>query len=451
MVTANFFAINARFNRRADQCTAMDHVRIYAGIVLSLIAAAVLLAGCTGTSQNTPPENIEVSITPANIGYGSSVTEANNQFGYDLYTTISNGSPGNVFFSPFSISSAFALTYEGAKGKTADEIRTVFHFPQNVSTLREDFFAIDAGLNNGNDANYTLRTANALWAEKTFAFLPSYTDAAVRYYDANTTNLDFITQPEASRQTINAWVGDKTAGKIPELIPAGAIDPATRLVITNAVYFNGTWALPFDANQTSSADFHVTSEKTVQVKMMQKTGEDARYNYAETGNLQVLELPYAHGPGHELSMIILLPKNADITAAEAALDPKNLTAIENSTTVQQVQVYIPKFKVETQYMLPTTLASMGMPTAFTGTADFSNMDGRNDLYISDVIHKAYVDVNERGTEAAAATAVVMRMNAVYNPNPVPTFRADHPFVFLIEDKDSGTVLFIGKVTDPTNS
>jgi serpin B len=219
-------------------------------------------------------------------------------------------------------------------------------------------------------------------------------------------------------------------------------------VITNAVYFKGNWVTQFDENHTQDADFRVSPQKTVTVKMMQRTGEDAVYQYAETADLQLLSMPYAHGSGSGLSMIVLLPKNDSLAAAEAALDPQNLSALERGAYSQRVMVYFPKFRIEKGYSLPGTLASMGMPTAFTGAADFSGMDGTKNLYVGDVIHKAFVNVDEKGTEAAAATAVVMKVSAILHEKPVPVFRADHPFLFLIQDNDTGAILFAGRVTNP---
>jgi serpin B len=318
--------------------------------------------------------------------------------------------------------------------------------------MREGYAAENAEINAGN-AGYTLSTANALWAEKTYVFLPAYTAAAEQYYGANTTNLDFVNQPEASRQTINSWVADKTNDKILDLLPEGSIDALTRLVITNAVYFKGTWEKQFDANQTADAPFTTPDGSQVTVKMMQQTGEDATYAYAATAGIQMISLPYTAKDGKGLSMVILLPRGNNLSAAVPYLDPANLSALEQNASSRQVKVYIPKFKVETQYSLPGTLAAMGMPTAFSGNADFSGMDGTKDLYISDVVHKAYIETNEEGTEAAAATGVVMKSMAVAHGSeePVPVFRADHPFLFQIQDNDTGTILFTGRITNPNGT
>ncbi|WP_292728888.1 serpin family protein [Methanoculleus sp.] len=421
-------------------------------LLASLIALGCIAAGCTDLPETTsaesaPPGGQE---TPDNhMAPNSSVAAGNTRFAVDLYRQLANApdSEGrNLFFSPYSISSALAITCEGARGTTADEIGSVLHLPENETLRRAGFAGLDAILNS-EDENYTLRTANALWAEETYPFLPDYVDVAARWYGANVTNLDFKSSSEASRATINRWVEERTEDRIRDLLPAGSIDSLTRLVITNAIYFKGTWANEFDANETSEEEFRVGPNETVLVPMMQRTDEDAVYGYTETDTLQVLELPYAHGNGTELSMLVLLPKEDNLTAAEESLDAETVADLRESLVRERVRVFFPKFTLETAYSLPGTLGAMGMPTAFTDAADFSGMDGTQDLFISEVVHKAFVDVNEEGTEAAAATGVVMGVTSV-RPNDTPVFRADHPFIFLILENDSGTVLFMGRVANP---
>ena len=375
-----------------------------------------------------------------------SVVDANNRFALDAYREL-HGKPGNLFFSPFSLSSALAITYEGARGTTADEIRSVFHFPADDATRREGFRDLSRGINQGN-ARYLLSTANNLWAEKTYAFLPDYINTAQEYYGASATNMDFRNQPEPSRQTINQWVEDHTNNRIRDLIPQGAIDPMTRMVITNAVYFKGTWVKQFDVNKTKEAPFTVTPGTTVPVQMMARTDEEAIFNYTETDTVQVLRMPYAAGGGKQLSMLVILPKGNDLSAVEDSLTVEQLDDWRHSLASRRVMVSFPKFTMETKYSLPATLSAMGMPTAFTTDANFFGMDGTRNLFIGDVIHQAFVDVNEEGTEAAAATAVVMRVTAIRDEPPVPVFRADHPFLFLIQDDDTGNILFIGRVAEP---
>jgi len=403
------------------------------GAAVCLVLICTFFAGCTA------PDDGPTAI-PAVPEYTDAVASANTLFAYDLYHRLSTDeqyADQNIFFSPYSISTALALTYEGGKGTTADEIRSVFHFPANDTVRQEGYAGIIAGLNSP-DAAYSL----------SYPFLPAYTGTAEQYYGAEVRNMDFINAPEASRQTINRWVEDQTEDRIKNLIPAGVIDPLTRLVITNAVYFKGTWVLQFDEEDTHPTSFRTESGNAVTVDMMQRTDDDAIYAYAETDDLQILRMPYEHENGKVLSMLVLLPKGDDITAAENALGTTALADTVSSMESEQVRVYFPKFTLETMYSLPETLGSMGMSTAFGAAADFSGMDGTHDLYISDVIHKAFVDVNEEGTEAAAATAVVMKCEAVVEEEPVPVFRADHPFIFLITDDETGNLLFMGRMSDP---
>jgi serine protease inhibitor len=421
--------------------------------------AAVIISGCLTSSPGSPvtpmptptptPDLTPEEVSPVTAGE-QAVVDANNQFALDAYAQLrkeSGSGAVNLFFSPFSISSALAITYEGARGTTADEIQAVFHFPKDDATRRQGFQELYQGINQGN-TRYLLKTANALWAEQTYAFLPDYMRTALEYYGANATNMDFRNQPEPSRLTINRWVEDQTNNRIRDLIPRGAIDPLTRLVITNAVYFKGTWVKQFDANKTKEALFTITPGTTVPVQMMARTDEEAIFNYTETGTVQVLEMPYAKDGGKQLSMLIILPKGNDLASVEDSLSVQGLSAWRNALASRRVQVFFPKFTMETRYSLPNTLALMGMPTAFTGNADFSGMDGTKNLYIGDVIHQAFVEVNEEGTEAAAATAVVMKATAIRDEPPIPVFRADHPFLFLIQDNDTGNILFIGRVANP---
>lgn len=430
----------------------MKHNRACLALLASMILLGAICAGCTGTQEaapqeTTPPDGEEPA---GNQSGGESVISGNNQFAFDLYRNLSSDpayADGNLFFSPYSISSALAITYEGARGRTADEIRAVFHLPVDDTARREGFLAIDAGINS-EDSGYTLRTANALWAEETYPFLQDYIETAGRYYSANVTNLDFTTQPEASRITINRWVEERTNDLIKDLLPEGSISPLTRLVITNAIYFKGTWVKQFDENKTANLHFWKGPGESVLVPMMQRTDEEAIYGYAETDDLQVLEMPYAHENGAGLSMLVILPD--EIEAAEESLDAQKIEDLRQSLTERRVNVYFPKFSLETTYPLAGTLAAMGMPTAFADAADLSGMDGTQNLFVSSVVHKAFVDVNEEGTEAAAATGVIINMKTSLGGDETPNFRADHPFIFAILDNDTGTILFMGRVVDPVS-
>lgn len=400
---------------------------------------------CNTTQQPSNNTALESATTVVNAG---------NQFAFELYSQYEN-QDGNIFFSPYSISTALAMTYEGARGTTAEEMQSVFHFPQDNTTRRTGFEEIYNEISR-KDKEYNLSTANALWAQKDYKFLDSYFNIIKTYYGGSVTNLDFARDTENSRITINNWVAEQTNNKIRDLIPQGFINSATRLVLTNAVYFKARWHIPF-LNETHDEDFRIGPGNTTKVKMMSlygnevltSTGELASmtFNYAETDEAQILELPYE---GNETSMLILLPKGDNLQALEQSLTADKLNkwrTMLNETYL--AGVYLPKFKFETKYFMADTLKDMGMKTAFIyPEADFSGMDGTRNLYISAVIHQAFIDVNETGTEAAAATAVIMSMGLAPGPLP-PVFRADHPFIFIIQQRDTGNILFMGRVSNPS--
>ncbi len=372
------------------------------------------------------------------------VVKANNQFAFDLYAKY-RSKDGNVFYSPYSISSALAMTYEGARGKTAEEIQAVFHFPQDASIRRDSFLKINQQINK-KDKKYALSTANALWAQKDYKFLNDYFSLVDQYYSGKVTNLDFVRETENSRITINSWVAERTNDKIKDLIPSRLITPDTALVLTNAIYFKGFWLKRFNKDNTREEEFRISSDNKIKTQMMHLSGKEAKFNYAETKDLQILELPYE---GNDLSMIILLPKEEDLKVLEGSLSSEKLSEWKGFLGMEQVNIYVPKFKFETKCFMAQDLKEMGVLTAFGGGADFSGMTGTRDLFISEVIHQAFVDVNEEGTEAAAATAVIMRTSMVREPEPVKVFKADHPFIFIIQDRETGNILFMGRVSDPS--
>jgi len=413
-------------------------------IILFGLIVIIVVSGCT---QQTDPWNVVIQQPdPANdTGWTQdgvdSVVEANNKFALDFYSNIKEKEEGNIFYSPYSISTALAMTYEGARGQTAEEMKSVFYFPED-DIRRSNFARIYNQLNPAN-APYQLSTANSLWAQEDFAFLDEYLNVTETYYGGKVTNLDFKTKYEESRQIINTWVEDQTNDKIKDLFPEGTINSMTRLVLTNAIYFKGNWAKQFDKKMTRDQDFRIGSGENVKVPMMQET--DSRFNYAEEEGLKILEMPYE---GDNLSMMLLLPE--DMESFEESLTLENLSLWRDSLKNQSVKVFIPKFTINTKYTLNNNLKEMGMPTAFIeptpiSGADFSGMNGGRNLFIGIVIHQAYVDVNEEGTEAAAATGVGMITTGM--PPPTPIFRADHPFIFIIQDNE-GNILFLGRVNDP---
>jgi len=369
------------------------------------------------------------------------VIEANSQFALDLYAKLSTNqkySAGNLFFSPFSIYSALTIAYEGARGITSDEIQNVLRLPKDDNARYQEFLEINSSLK-GEQPENILRISNALWAGKQYPFLPEYIATVQQFYSAKVTNLDFLNNPEESRMTVNHLVEEKTDNKIHNLIPEGMINPMTRLLITNTIYFKGTWDKPFDSTKTHEEKFRIAPDKSVYVQMMQTTGKS--FMYAETESLQIIVMRYTQSSGKLLSMIVLLPKEDNLNAIEDQLNMQKLAELRKKLNYDQVDVYFPKFKVESEYLVHETLAEMGMPIAFTNRADFSGMDGTHNLFISDVMHKAFVEVNERGTEAAASTYI--------SPPSLPhIFKVNHPFIFLIQDSETGNLLFMGRITNP---
>ncbi len=409
-----------------------------------VVLLLILTLGCVGVTEapdtyppdTYPPETVPPVTEAPVIEYDS------NQFAFDLYSNLKDAEEGNIFFSPYSISTALAMTCEGARGQTAEEMQSVFHFPGD-SVRRSSFAAIHNQLNKPN-VEYELHTANALWVQKDYPLLDEYIGTIESYYAGKATNLDFVGETEQARQTINSWVEDKTNAKIKELFSQGSLNPLTRLVITNAIYFKGTWVKQFNETKTRQEDFRISPDNVVQVPMMRRTGEDAEFNYAETDELQILEMLYE---GEDLSMIVLLPKDDALEALEGSFTMENLDQWKAELAEQRVDVYMPKFTFESKYPLNENLIEMGMPSAFDpDAADFSGIGGTRGLFIQLVVHKAFVDVNEEGTEAAAATGVVAGITAM--PPPVPVFRADHPFIFLIQERGTGNILFLGRVVDP---
>ncbi|MBW2987151.1 serpin family protein [Candidatus Woesearchaeota archaeon] len=407
-------------------------------ITLALVLLSVVLVGCGEEERIVVPID-DSGATPEKV---ASVVDSNNQFAFDLYHKYKDEYDSNIFYSPYSISTALAMTYEGARGKTAEEMQDVFHFPDE--DIRRPGYARIYNEINKKDKGYKLSTANALWSQEKFGFLPDFMGTVEQYFGGRATNLNFISNPEGSRKIINDWVEENTMGKIKDLIPRGVITGMTRLVLTNAIYFKGTWVKQFEKKDTKDEDFYVDETKIIKAPTMRLTGEEAEFNYGETDELQVLELPYE---GEDLSMLILLPKE-DLASIDSYLAPEALNALKQSMYEQRVDIYIPKFKFETKYMMNEDLKQMGMPTAFSMAADFSGMTGDTSLYISAVIHQAFVEVNEEGTEAAAATGVVISLKSAMPTQP-KVFRADHPFIFMIQQKDTGNILFMGRVNNPT--
>lgn len=374
------------------------------------------------------------------------LVQDNSAFAMDLYQKL-RASDGNIFFSPYSISTALAMTYGGARGNTEKEMAKTLRFSLDQENLHSAFAQAESRLNRLQKAgNINLSVANSLWPQQDYKFRDEYLFLIKKHYGVSITPLDYKGASEAARRMINKWVEDRTQNKIKDLIQPGILDALSRLVLVNAIYFKGNWMSQFKADKTKDAPFHTSSKKSVQAPMMT---QKEKFRYVDLGSFEMLKLPYV---GNEISMIVLLPKEIDgLKQLEADLSVENLKRWKSRLSKRDVLVFLPKFKMTSMFRLDKTLMSMGMIDAFSDSkANFAGMDGRpNWLYIAAVIHKAFVDVNEEGTEAAAATAVVMAPKAM--PAAPPTFRADHPFVFLIQEDQTGSILFIGRVTDPTET
>ena len=376
------------------------------------------------------------------------LVNGNSRFAFDLYQAL-RAEEGNLFYSPYSISLALAMTYAGARGETESQMAEALHFDLPQASLHAAYNALDQTLaargqienNEETEETFRLNIVNSLWGQEGYSFLPEYLDLLALNYGAGLTLVDFMQDPEAARQLINDWVNEQTEGRIDELIPQGAIEVLTRLVLVNAIYFNAQWAYQFEQAQTGPGPFYLLDSSQVSTPMMNQT---EIFPYARLDGYQALEMPYK---GHELSMVVLLPDQERFEEFEAGFSLDTLQTTLASLSPHNLDLNFPKFEFDASFQLADTLDGMGMHDAFIeGVADFSGMDGTRDLLITDVIHKAFVSVAEEGTEAAAATGVVVGVTSM-PPEPVEV-KVDRPFIFLIRDIETGAILFMGRVTNP---
>jgi len=384
-------------------------------------------------------------MTDAKAGSEMSVSQtvqAGTLFCLDLYAHLKNQT-GNLVFSPWSISSALAMTYAGAGGQTREQMAWVMHFPMEQEAFHAAYALIEQGIaEHAGGENARLMSANALWAQHGYPFHETFLDLMDRYYAAAFYEIDFARSPETARERINSWVEDKTGGKITGLLKPRDIRGDTTLVLSNALYFKGLWAAQFNPEQTREGMFHINNDEQVRVPMMNQQGS---FRMIELPGLKILELPYV---GEELSMIVVLPSEIDgLAALERRLDARDLQSWIKQVRAKRlstVQVCLPVFTLKAQYQLGETLSNMGMPLAFTHAADFSGMSADKDIFISDVVHGAVIEIHEEGTEAAASTAVIMTKSV----SSARVFAADHPFIFMIRENATGFVLFFARVMSP---
>ncbi|MFH2052975.1 MAG: serpin family protein [bacterium] len=379
----------------------------------------------------------------ASAGATPDLGDATNQFGWDLYHKLSATEDGNLFYSPASIALALGMTWTGAKGPTAAEMARVLHLPDDDPGTLAAFQEFLAALEPRRDA-YELHIANRLFGRQGAGFLPTFLDGVAQGFGAPLQEVDFMGDPEASRILINDWVAEQTRDRILDLLAPGTIDRDTELVLTNAIYFLAGWSEAFKEGLTSEAEFHRPGDSAVAVPFMEKTES---FRYLENDRVQVVALPYAD---HELEMVVILPREtAGLADLERGLTWGEIEGWVDGLAARSVQVRLPRFELEGEFELGKVLADLGMPTAFTGRADFSGMNGEGGLFISKVVHKSFVKVDEQGTEAAAATAVVMKRTSIEPMGEPVLFQADHPFLFMIKHRTTGAVLFMGKVADPS--
>lgn len=402
-------------------------------LVTLLSILALLFIGCIENSTGNTKSTINADSVEE-----YDIATANNAFAFDMYSMIKSDAE-NIFISPYSIFTAMAICYDGAEGSTKEQMSNVFYYPLSKPVLEGSTKEMIDTINSDNYA-YDLKTANALWVLEEYPLNEQYVLNAENYYDGMITPLDFAGQSEESRLIINSWVEKKTNDKIKDILAEGSIDGNTRLIITNAVYFNGIWLQEFEEAGTRKKVFYLSDGQEKKVDTMYAI---ETYNYGKDKNAQILELPYK---GDDISMYIILPSKNNIEEFENDLTLGYYNELKDNLNSDEVKILLPKFTFEARAELNEPLQDMGIVDAFdSGMADFSGISASDGLSISEVIHQAYIGVNEKGTEAAAATGIVMEESLPYYKYE---FTADHPFMFFIEDKRTGCILFMGKVENP---
>ncbi len=402
------------------------------------------------------PELLEKRRKDALKNFNQAVAvEANNAFAIQLYSQLAKENEGsNLFFSPFSMESALAMTYEGARGTTAEQMFKTLQFdaatgnqrnapPIENAKIHDGFSQLTQRYNRDNKP-YQLAIANSLWGEKTMPFREAFIKAMQDHYGAGVNSVSFRTQFEKVRKQINTWVEGRTNERIKDLLPDGSLDRLTRLVLVNAIYFKSDWASQFDVKNTGKRPFKLHDGTQIHHELMHQSGN--KYPHTKQKDFAAIELPYK---GDELSMLVLLPETHDgLPALEKRLSPQFISGVVSKLKSEKMAVMLPKFKLETKYKMKPTLKAMGMVDLFGRKADLTGLTDSSDgkaLYVDQVYHNAFVEVNEEGSEAAAATAVVVRKRSAPRQS---WFYASHPFIFAIRDRQTGTILFLGRVMNP---
>jgi serpin B len=366
------------------------------------------------------------------------IVEGNNLFAFDLLKQLKDQNV-NVFFSPYSISTALFMTAGGARNKTEKQMLEVLHQSQNSLEYHKKFG--DVIIKAENKKNVELSIANSIWPQKGYHFKIEYLALLKNAYKIQVAECDFAKSPNEEALKINNWVADKTKNKIIDIIKPDMLDATTKMVLANAIYFYGDWKIAFDKEKNVEAEFYKNDGSAAKTNFM-----NAEYSmkYASDDMFKVISINYKN---NEVSLFVFLPNDPDsFSIALNSLDLRRFTLIDKSMREEKINLFLPKFKMTSEFMLEEKLPEMGMVDAFSSEADFSGMTGDKSLMISKVIHKAYIDVSEKGTEAAAATVVIMSRNGGSH-KPI-VFKADHPFIFIIKDNTTGQLLFIGILNDP---
>lgn len=389
-----------------------------------------------------------VQLAP-NASYGdvAALVANDTDFAFALNKTLD--ATQNLIFSPHSISSALAMLYAGAAGTTKSEIQTALHFAQTdavldgaMNTLDQALASRGASASSANGEPFRLRVSNALWGQDGMRILPTYLDVLAQNFGAGVNTVNFVGDPEDARLSINALVSQQTEQKIPELLPEGSVTSDTRFVLTNAVYFNAGWAVPFDRSATSDEDFTLLDGSRVSVPVMHAS---VATPYAEGEGYQAVEIPY---DGSQVELLAILPAPGTFAAFSAQLGASVLADIDARRATAQVELSLPRFEIRTEVALNRDLMTLGMTTAFSDSADFSGIDGGHDLTITAVLHQAFIGVDEEHTEAAAATAVAGGIISVVATPENKVFDARQPFLFAIRDVETRAILFWGQVVNP---
>jgi len=392
-------------------------------------------------AKSEKPRNMSPSVELNEI---NELVKGNTDFALDLYHQLKDSEPGNLFYSPHSISIALAMAWAGSAGSTETQMADVLHFTLLQDRFHPAFNALDLDLMSrglGAADEFRLSIVNAIWGQTGHSFEQSFLDVIAENYGTGLHLLDFVSEPEGSRIIINEWVDYQTEGRIENLLPEGSITVSTILVLTNAIYFKADWISQFDKARTQPNDFHLLGGGQVSVDMM---SQDTNLMYVQGTDYQAVEMPYK---GDDTSMVVILPDAGELEDFETSLNATAIDTIIDALSIEYMTLTMPKFSFSYEMEMSQVLKDMGMTDAFDpGLADFSGIDGTRELFISHVVHKAFVAVDEEGTEAAAATGVIMPTSA---PPPVLQMVVDHPFIFLIRDKETGAILFLGRVLDPT--